>query len=231
MAALIHGTTQTGKTGFGEKLTTLWPALPYLSLGSWLAWAFLTYSGSVWLSDTEINGTYLSYLYITSTFTFAIACAVMFLAASAFQKLLASRRSIVGAATIASIGSLLVILAGPYYLAAPPLFYVGSLFTGAGTAVLALKCGELYGELPPRKVLLYAALSQVVIVCLYFFAMGVPHWAPVKGGPPASGICALILRLSSPPGCARCPESPTMGARSRFSTTCTWTACHAPSGR
>lgn len=193
MAALIHDTIQTEKIRFSEKLTSLWPALPYLALGSWLAWAFLAYSGSVWLSDTEINGIYLSHLYITSTLTFAVTCVVMFFAASTSQRLLASHKGIMGAALLASIGSLLIVLAGPYYLATSSLFYIGSVLTGMGTAVIALKCGELYGELPPRKVLLYASLSQFVIVFLYFFTMGLPQWAPVTGGPAASGICALIL--------------------------------------
>ncbi len=47
-----------------QELTMQWSALPYLGLGILLAWVALTFSGTLWLSDVEINGTNLSYLYI-----------------------------------------------------------------------------------------------------------------------------------------------------------------------
>lgn len=41
--------------GFFEKLVKACPSLPFLALGVWLAWAYITYSGTAWLSDTEMN--------------------------------------------------------------------------------------------------------------------------------------------------------------------------------
>ena len=53
--------------GFFEKLVKACPLLPFLALGVWLAWAYIAYSGTAWLSDTEMNGANISTMYIVST--------------------------------------------------------------------------------------------------------------------------------------------------------------------
>ena len=58
--------------GFFEKLVKACPSLPFLALGVWLAWAYIAYSGTAWLSDTEMNGANISTMYIVSTLTFGI---------------------------------------------------------------------------------------------------------------------------------------------------------------
>ena len=42
-----------------DALAVLWPSLPFMAFGLWSAWSSLTYSGSFWLSDNEVDGTYL----------------------------------------------------------------------------------------------------------------------------------------------------------------------------
>ena len=54
-----------------RELVGMWPALPFMALGVWSAWSALTYSGSIWLSDNEVNGEWLSNLFTVSTLTFA----------------------------------------------------------------------------------------------------------------------------------------------------------------
>lgn len=179
------------------ELVSLWPALPYLSFGVWLAWSHLTYSGTLWLSDNEMNGVNLSFLYIISTAAFAIVCLVAPLATQKTRQALSNKRFVVGAGLLTSLGCLFVILAGPYYLE-PYMntgffFWGGAVMSGIGTGIIGLKCGELYGALPPRKVLLYASLSQLVVAFIYFVVIGSPFWAPIAGGPSLVGILSFTL--------------------------------------
>lgn len=173
-------------------LTAAWPSLPYIALGVWLAWAYLAHSGSMWLSDVETNGENIAGFYIASTISFAIVMLAAPLKAPFIERLLQSDACALGGGVLASLGCVMVILAGPYYLAASALFYPGACLAGVATSFLGLRCAKLYAGLAPKKAILYTALSHVVIACLYFVAMGVPQWQPVAGGPSLVGIIALI---------------------------------------
>lgn len=183
--------------GLMHDVVALWPSLPYLGYGVWLAWAFLAYSGTLWLSDTELNGENLSQLYVVSTASFAIVSLIAPLAPRRFSRLLEKRRVVVGAGLLAAFGCALVLAAGLYYFGqimwTRPLFLAGAAVSGVATGVIALKCGILYGELPPRRVLLYAATSQIVVAFIYFAVIGSPFWAPVPGGPSYVGMIAFML--------------------------------------
>lgn len=173
-------------------LTAAWPSLPYIALGVWLAWAYLAYSGSMWLSDVETNGANIAGFYIASTVSFAIVMLAAPLKTPFIERLLQSDACALGAGLSASLGCVMVILAGPYYLAVSDLFYPGACLTGVATSFLGLRCARLYAGLVPRKAILYTALSHVVIACVYFVAMGAPQWQPAAGGPSLMGIIALV---------------------------------------
>lgn len=173
-------------------LTAAWPSLPYIALGVWLAWAYLAYSGSMWLSDVETNGVNIAGFYIVSTASFAVVMLAAPLKAPFVERLLRSDACALGGGVLASLGCVMVILAGPYYLAVSVLFYPGVCLTGVATSFLGLRCARLYAGLAPRKAILYTALSHVVIACLYFIAMGAPRWQPVSGGPSLVGIVVLV---------------------------------------
>lgn len=173
-------------------LTAAWPSLPYIGLGVWLAWAYLAYSGSMWLSDVETNGENLAGFYIVSTVSFALVMLVAPLKEAVVERMLGSDACMLGAGIAASLGCIMVVLAGPYYLAASALFYPGVCLTGASTALVGLQCARLYAGLAPRKAILYAAFSHIVLACLYFIATGSPQWQPIEGGPSLVGIIALV---------------------------------------
>ena len=97
-------------------LTAAWPSLPYIALGVWLAWAYLAYSGSMWLSDVETNGANIAGFYIASTVSFAIVMLAAPLKTPFIERLLQSDACALGAGLSASLGCVMVILAGPYYL-------------------------------------------------------------------------------------------------------------------
>lgn len=184
---------------FLGKLVKACPALPYMTLGIWLAWAYITYSGTAWLSDTETNGGNISVLYVISTTTFGLALVASTFSVGRVKRLLEKPSFIVGGGVVASLGCALIILIGPYYLSTvlpyeiiQTLFYLGCALSGLGTAVFGLKCGELYGGLTPRKAILYAALSHIMLAFIYFTVVGAPTWQPVNGGPSLVGIVVFV---------------------------------------
>lgn len=212
-----------GRTGLLDLAAHWWPSLPFMAYGLWTAWSSLTYSGSLWLSDNEVDGTYLSQLYIIST----IAGGVTFLVAALLARrglaaAVAGRRAVMGGGIVAAAACLLIILVGPYYLqpvlGAVPMrtvFWASAVATGAGTVLIGLRCGVLYGTLPPRRTIVYAALSQLVAAFVYLLAFSLPGWAPVEHGPSLAGIaffCVLPLAAAAlacvrPPAASGCDPS------------------------
>ena len=185
--------------GFFEKLVKACPSLPFLALGVWLAWAYIAYSGTAWLSDTEMNGANISTMYIVSTLTFGIVLLASTFRAARIRQLLDRPAVVIAGGAFASLGCLVIVLIGPYYLTKvlpydliTALFYIASACTGLGTAVVGLKCGQLYGAIAPRKAILYTALSHVAIAVIYFTVIGSPSWQPVPGGPSLAGILAFV---------------------------------------
>lgn len=185
--------------GFFEKLVKACPSLPFLALGVWLAWAYIAYSGTAWLSDTEMNGANISTMYIVSTLTFGIVLLASTFRAARIRQLLERPAVVIAGGAFASLGCLVIVLIGPYYLTKvlpydliTALFYIASACTGLGTAVVGLKCGQLYGAIAPRKAILYTALSHVAIAVIYFTVIGSPSWQPVPGGPSLAGILAFV---------------------------------------
>jgi DNA-binding CsgD family transcriptional regulator/MFS family permease len=189
----------------GSKLTQtllqLWPALPYLGLGVFLAWPFLAYSGGVWLSDIEINGENISLLAIAASLSLTVLCLGIALFSNSFANLVKNRAAVLVAGLLGSVGSALIIISGPYYLGqiiytnAIPLFILGGVFTGISSGALILRCGSLYSQLPPRRGMLYTALSHLLVVFIYFVVLGAPTFSPISGGPGLAGIIAFIVLL------------------------------------
>lgn len=184
---------------FLKKLVKACPALPYITLGLWLAWAYIAHSGIAWLSNNETNGENISTLYIVSTLAFGIVFASAAFFVPQIRRMLANPACIIAGGAVASFGCLVIIVIGPYYLkgilsddAIGVLFLSGCAMTGIGTAVFAMKCGELYGRLLPRKAILYAALSHLLVAAIYFVVIGAPVWQPVPGGPAFMGILAFV---------------------------------------
>ena len=182
-----------------DGLTAMWPSLPFMSLGVWWAWTSLTFSGSLWLSDNEINGAWLSNLFTVSTLSFAVVFLLAaFLAQRGHLQQPMSNKLVMGSGIIAGIGCLLIILAGPYYLAQVVsityiFFYAGAVLSGVGTSLVSLKCGILYGMLPPRRALAYAALSLLVCAFIYFAVFAMPKWTPIEHGPTFANILVFCL--------------------------------------
>jgi DNA-binding CsgD family transcriptional regulator len=179
-----------------DNLIGVWPGLPYLAMGLCLAWAQIAFGAAVWISDVEIDTTAPSGMWIRTTLSQALAI----LAASLLSRRipgLTGRRVVIAGGLLAGLGALLIILCGPYYLLyASYSAYVGPIslvLMGIGMAFVILKNMELYGELPPRRALLYVALSILESVFVYYFVVNSPDWSFVRGGPTIISTCAFIL--------------------------------------
>ncbi|WP_232050815.1 helix-turn-helix transcriptional regulator [Arabiibacter massiliensis] len=138
-------------------------------------------------------------MYIVSTITFGIALLASTFRAAPARRLLARPAFVAAGGALASLGCAVIIAVGPYYLyyllpygVIRAAFYLGCGLTGLGTAVIGLKCGELFGRLAPRKAILYAALSHIVLALVYFTVIGSPAWQPVPGGPSLAGIVSFV---------------------------------------
>jgi hypothetical protein len=184
-----------------RELVERWPSLPFMALGLWIAWYTLTYSGSVWLSDSEVNGQYLSELFVYSGVGHvAMLLGAAVLAARGRAGRLTERRFVLGGGLAACAGCLAVVFVGPYYLGALTgveamhgFFVAGALLSGVGTACVGLRCGALYSRVPPTRVLVYTALSQLVATFVYLAVMAFPAWSPIEHGPTLAGIAAFAL--------------------------------------
>lgn len=197
------------------ELTTWWPSLPFLAFGLWQAWASLSYSGSLWLSDSEVNGFYLSVMYIFSGLANTVALVVAALYAKrGSETLVASNRWVMAGGILAGLGCLVIILVGPFYfgrlMADTSLFFFGgAMLSGIGTSVIALRCGALFSLVPPRRILVYAAQGELLSAFVYFVVMAAPDWSPIEHGPTLVNILVFVLLpvLAAALACVRPPQS------------------------
>lgn len=181
------------------RLVKTWPALPYMALGAMMASFYIASSGTAWLSDTEIDGVNLPTLFIAISLASGAVLVAATFAAPSVRRILEHPLVPLGAGVLSSIGSLLVILVGPYYLGGvlpsvpvTVLFDGAGVLFGAGLGVIALRCAQLYGSLAPRQVILYVAYSQFVVGASFFIVLGSPSWAPIPGGPSLAGILTFV---------------------------------------
>ena len=173
-------------------LTAFWPGIPYLSLGVWMAWQLLVFSGGSWISD-ENDSFNIAYMILW----LCVITALVLLAAPFFKtfvsRMLASKSFHIAMGLLGSLGGLLHILAGPYYTGFLWVANTAFVFNGISSAFLALKCGQIYGGLPPHKILVYALLSVLLSVAIFFFVLGSDFYILIPGGPPLVGILALLM--------------------------------------
>lgn len=194
----VRGDNERGQ--YLSRLVEAWPALTCLSFGFWLAAVNLSYSGTGWLSDTEMNGYNLSTLFVVAM----LSCALPLLAEACgppkMQRLLARERASILGGAAASVGSFIVVASGPYYLekvlplaATEVLFVGGAILFGFGLGIVALRCGAIFGRLSPSQVVVYAAFSECIVSLLFFIVAGSSSWAPVAGGPSFVGAVVFML--------------------------------------
>lgn len=151
-----------------------WSAAKYLSYALWRAWFLVMYSAPVWALLVEPGSANPSlWMYCTST-VFFIASSVLM---SAFHvkavDLLSLRRVILACGAGASLGVLmeffaLVLWQGPETV----LFVAGSALTGACTAPIAVRAGQVYAAVKSNTAIVATLLSDVAAGLIFFFCIG-----------------------------------------------------------
>lgn len=101
---------------FMAKLVRAWPALPYMALGALLASVYIASSGTAWLSDSETNGGNLSVLTMTTSLSAGGLMLLSTFAVPRVRSWLERPTACLWAGAVSSLGALIVILIGPYYL-------------------------------------------------------------------------------------------------------------------
>ena len=130
---------------FMAKLVRAWPALPYMALGALLASVYIASSGTAWLSDSETNGGNLSVLTVTTSLSAGGLMLLSTFAVPRVRSWLERPTACLWAGAVSSLGALIVILIGPYYLSPVlpyfvirSLFFIGGIFFGVGLGTIAL---------------------------------------------------------------------------------------------
>jgi len=176
-------------------LTTLWPGLPYLGLGVWLAWQLLILSGGSWISD-EPNSYFIGLISLILCCSTALVLFIAPFFGTFVQKILESKPYMLSLGSLGALGALFLILGGPHYLGTAWIAHLGLVLCGISSAFMALKCGQMYGALSPPKILIFALLSELLAVSIFFFVLGSSFYFLIPGGPPlVSSIALLCLPL------------------------------------
>ncbi len=177
-----------------------WPRLPLVGYGLMLAWLMLAHTGSLWLSDVETSNQHLSVLYLCTSFASGATYLAASLKPALSVRLISQRSTMVLAGFLTSLGSIVIIVVGPYYLGTfvnwVPLniaFCIAGVVAGVGCGMIGLRLAMLYGSQPPRVTLLFAGFSVCLMAFIYFVFQGSPSWAAVQGGPTYAGMALFIL--------------------------------------
>lgn len=180
-----------------QSLMTVWPNICYLSLGVLLAWMYLVVDFGAWMTGTDIANVSV----IDSAWHVYLASAAVLLCAALLQRRFARwytfRYTNAVIAAIPTLGIVMLIACGPKFfripILAPALFNVGTVLVGIGCALMLLRVGQLYCELEPSKVFLYAAFSELIVAVIFYFVIGNSWIVIIDGAPPFINLLAVIL--------------------------------------
>ena len=185
--------------GAWRRLSSLWPALPFLGFGPCLAWLALLESG-IWMSAVEANGDALRSLDTTVHLAMFLSLAVLLVLRNRIWDAVRSRALAIVAGSLGVIGSLLLVVSGPYYgphvfsvLGNPKwIFTLAGVLCGTSLGVLYFKIGVRYCLLPFRYAILYLCYSHVFGVVIYLATVASPDFALIQGGPTLATIIVFV---------------------------------------
>jgi len=173
-------------------LTTLWPGMPFLGLGVWLAWQLLLFSGGSWISnESESFYIALTDMLICLITGFVLLIAPLF---KPFVRIiLQSKPWMFTVSLLGALGGLVYLISGPLFLDLQWAAIASLVPISIATALLVLKCGQIYSGLPSHRILVYSLLSLLAAAAIYFFALGSSNFALIDGGPPLIASMVLII--------------------------------------
>lgn len=209
-----------GAPGYGAALVQVAPCLPFMGLSLYLASTFLLSNTPIWLAASNNGAVPLNVVFSLSGTAFGVALLACALGRKWVERVAESALlSTILGGCLCSVGSAMVISASSAFLDASflgaavgagagmgaagstPLavLQVGAVLTGASSAFILLRCAVLFACLSPRYILLYGALSRIVLAGIYYAAQAVPK-TPEVGG--VSLLGAVVVVLLPVVGCA-----------------------------
>lgn len=206
--------TGCGGLSFSDALARIdreLPLLKYLGFALWVAWFGVSYNSVVWLTPTESTGSFVTSMFITSTFAHVAGLLAFALTYRRSSVVIRRPWFILAAAGLAAVGCVLVVLAGPRYLPSRAVFLVGSVLTGLGTAPLCLNAGLLLCALSPARALRTILTCELVACLVGYLVDGVPYEIAIAlfvGLPLLSGACLVVGSVRD--------EAPTVEERGRL---------------
>ena len=164
-----------GVRGLLARIDAGLPFLKYLGFSFWVAWFGVAYNTVCWLTPTEESSAAVNDMFVISTIAHVcalVACAALYRRAAGVV-----RRGgfVLGSALVASVGCVLVIMAGPLYVHSQAMFYAGSALTGLGTAVLCVNGGLLLCARRPSEALRTLLACELAACLVEFMVVGLPY--------------------------------------------------------
>lgn len=204
------------KDAASSALVAVWPNLRYFSLAMLLAWQFLVVDFGAWMTATDVTNLSVIDVGMTVYMTSAVVLVLSAFAQDLFARLFDDRRAPALIALVSIAGVVLLIASGPRFLQGTGmsgmLFHGGSFLVGVGSGLMTLRVSQLYCDLEPGRVFLYAALSELLVAVIFYVVIG-NSWMPsVPGGPPLLNLVAVAVLPVALTGCASLPAIDTGSA-------------------
>ena len=125
------------------------------------------FSGSFWLRDP--NNSLVAENLILGHLVASVATLVIIGALwKRSVQFVLNRRFLVASGIVAALGAVLVVITREDLYSSRTLFFLGSVLTGSGTAVLFMRSTALLGGLPPRRAISMISCSALLGVALFF---------------------------------------------------------------
>lgn len=151
-----------------------WSAAKYLSYALWRSWFLVMYSAPVWALLVEPGSANPSlWMYCVSTVAFIVSSVLLSVFHVKAVKALSLRRVIVACGAGASLGVLMEFFAlAAWQAPGTALFVAGSALTGACTAPIAVRAGQVYSSVKSNTAIVATLLSDVAAGLIFFFCIG-----------------------------------------------------------
>ena len=149
-------------------------------------------------------------MYAWSTASFVVVAVALAVRPVAAERLLARRSVMIGSGVAASIGVFAEFISCTLgWPVTSPLFAAGAVLTGAGTAFVALRAGEIYAAAAAPVAVTNTALCEVAAGLIFFLVVGtVPDLALGIAAllPLAAAVMVLFDRPARPSERGEAPE-------------------------
>lgn len=207
-------------------ISSLWPRLPYASLGVLNAWLFLLIDYGAWRSNIDEDGLVVSF---GSSWFFGAALCLLVLCSLAPRlvgRALDSRACSALVVALSFAGTACLILVGPLMLpevipasVRDVLFPLGYGLCGIVSVTLTLQCARAYCRLQPSTALFCALFSELVVFAIFCIVIAYSGQRIVAQGAPVSGAAALAVLPIVAWGLLKLPGASSKGVASIHRTT------------